>query len=142
MHFSNKGPKRWRSYNDMSLSIARSVLHTRDGHQEKTTQAKKWSMANYYSNLRLQNILIFFFINNHTQLSHRFHRFSAINFFRDILQKINSSISKNIFSTLKLFHKTLSVLSHLPQKVDLAISALIPKPDDSVIGFLSHKIFL
>ena len=36
----------------------------------------------------------------------------------------------------------LSALSHLPQKVDLAISALIPKPDDSVTGFLSHKIFL
>lgn len=37
MHFNNKGPKQSRSYNDMSLSIARSVLRTRDGHQEKAT---------------------------------------------------------------------------------------------------------
>lgn len=36
----------------------------------------------------------------------------------------------------------LLALPHLPQKVDLAISALFPKPGDSVIGFLSQKIFL
>lgn len=36
----------------------------------------------------------------------------------------------------------LLALSHLPQKTDFAISVLIPKPDDSVIGFRSQKIFL
>lgn len=36
----------------------------------------------------------------------------------------------------------LLALSHLPQKIDLAVSALIPKPDDLVIGFHSQKIFL
>lgn len=36
----------------------------------------------------------------------------------------------------------LLALPHMPQKVDLALSPLFPKPDDSVIGFLSQKIFL
>lgn len=38
-HYKDKGPKRSRLYYDMRLSIARLMLYTQDGHQEKVTYA-------------------------------------------------------------------------------------------------------
>lgn len=38
-HYKDKGPKQSRLYHDMRLSIARLMLHTQDGHQEKATYA-------------------------------------------------------------------------------------------------------